>query len=75
MRAVFKIDEKQINNMELDITIRMTVTEWKQLQSEQSDVHPSSVVGLYITRALRHITHAVDNVIIEPAHAADPVEK
>ena len=42
MRAVAKIDQKQIAAMTLDITLRMTVDEWRELMRQQSDSWPAT---------------------------------
>lgn len=72
-RAVAKIDGKQIADMELDITFRMTVSEWHDLMRQTGHGWPSCEIGRYIASVLGHITRATEATFTEPLHAADAI--
>ena len=72
-RAVAKIDDEQIANMDLDITIRMKVSEWRTLVRQMDTKWPSWEIGRYISSVLGHVTRSTEVTFTEPKHEADTV--
>jgi hypothetical protein len=71
MRAVAKIDAKQIEEMELDITFRMRVCEWRSLMRAQEGTWPSCSVSRQIAAVLGHITKSTEKTFTDPLHETD----
>ncbi len=71
MRAVAKIDERQISGMDLEITFRMSVDEWRSLMSQQQRDWPSSDFGRHVSAVLGHVTSMANAVFTDPLHEAD----
>jgi hypothetical protein len=71
MRAVAKIDDKQIGEMTLDITFRMTVTEWRMLKRDLPGAWPSTDVARCISAVLDHVYKATNMTFTEPFYEAD----
>lgn len=71
-RAVARIDAKQVEDMDLDITFRMTVGEWRVLMRQMpTATWPSTDIGRYISSVLGHVTKATEMTFTEPRHEAD----
>lgn len=66
MQAVAKIDRTQIEEMELSITFRMKVREWRSIMGQQAVVFPSHVLGLRIERVLKHIDNSTEMAFYDP---------
>jgi len=71
MRAVLKIDANQLSKMDLDITLRMTVEEWRGLMRQMPNTWPSWRIGQMISTALGHVTRATEATFTEPKDEAD----
>jgi hypothetical protein len=70
-RAVAKIDRNQVENMDLDITFRMTVSEWQELMRQMGDKWPSWQIGRHISSVLGHVTKSTEMTFTDPKHEAD----
>lgn len=66
MRLKMKIDDALINDMDLDITIRMKVSEWRALTKQSEHTWPASELGMRISTALGYIAKASDATFIDP---------
>lgn len=66
VRAQYKINEEQIAEMDLSITLTMPVDTWRKLMREQSQVWPSCDVGRVIATALGEITKATERNYMDP---------
>lgn len=72
MRAVAKINEAQVQNMDLEISFRMTVAEWRKLMEQMPHREwPSSDLGRHIAAVLGHVTKATNATFTDPLHEAD----
>lgn len=71
MRAIAKIDDKQIAEMELDITFRMKVSEWRELMRQTGTAWPSWQIGRQISGVLGHVARSTEVTFTEPKHEAD----
>jgi predicted DNA-binding ribbon-helix-helix protein len=72
MRAIAKIDDRQVSDMNLDITFRMTVAEWRELMRETpSGWTPAAKMGRHISSVLGHITKSTEMTFTDPKHEAD----
>ena len=71
MRAVAKIDQQQIENMELDITFRMKVSEWREVMRNQPTNWAGSELGMKISEVLGHVSKSTAITLTAPMHAAD----
>lgn len=72
MRAQAKIDARQIDEMKLDITFRMKVSEWRDLMRQQPSAGwPASYLGRQISSVLGHITKSTEVTFTEPRHEAE----
>ena len=71
MRSTARIDSKQIDKMDLDITIRMTVEEWRTLMRQMPGQWPSSRIGSHIASVLGHVTRSTEMTFCEPRHEDD----
>lgn len=70
MRAVAKIDERQIEDMQLDITFRMTVAEWRALMDRTKE-WPLCDLRRHVSAVLGHITKSTNKTFTDPLHEAD----
>lgn len=71
MRAVAQINDKQVEAMDLDITFRMTVGEWRALMRQTPNTWPASDLGRHIAAVLGHIEKSTAKTFTDPLHAAD----
>lgn len=71
MRAVSKIDDKQVAKMTLDITFRATVEEWREIRKLLPKEWPTYDMGYQILAVLQHVDKMTSMTFTEPAHAAD----
>jgi hypothetical protein len=75
MRATAQIDDLQIDEMELDITFRMKVSEWRALMRQQDVRWPASGLGMRIASVLGHLTTSTNMIFTEPLHLALHADK
>lgn len=66
VRAKYKIDDKQIDAMDLTITLTMSVADWRSLMREQNHTWPACDVGRAIATALGEITKATERHYFDP---------
>lgn len=71
MRATAKIDRDQVEKMNLDITFRATVDEWRSLMRQMGSAWPASSFGRHISAVLGHVSRSTDVTFTDPLHAAD----
>lgn len=67
-RAVAKIDDKQVADMDLDITFRFKVSEWHEIMRKMPVDWPNYEMSRYISAVLGHVTRATDMTFTEPKH-------
>lgn len=60
VRAAYKIDDKQIGEMDLTISISMKVSEWRAMRSTMGTTWPCYDVMHAIDQALSQIGNATD---------------
>ena len=65
VRAIAQIDKKQIDNMELEISFRMKVSDWRRLMGDQDASWPSSDVARHIAGVLEHVNKATATTFSE----------
>lgn len=70
-RAVAKIDGKQVADMDLEISFRFKVSEWREIMRQTKGEWPSYDIGRYISSVLGHVTRATEMTFTEPKHEAD----
>jgi hypothetical protein len=68
-RAIAKIDRKQVEAMDLEITFRMPVSEWQELMRQMGDKWPSWQIGRHISSVLGHVTKSTEMTFTDPLHA------
>ncbi len=68
IRATAKIDAGQIDRMDLDITFRMTVSEWRSIMRGESGI---CELKMRIARVLGHVTRATEIPVTDPDFLAD----
>lgn len=66
VRAV--IDTKQIDGMDLTISLTMTVNEWRQVRAAMPDGWPGWEVAQRIDRALKYVETATQVNFVDPLH-------
>lgn len=71
MRAVAKIDNAQVEKMDLEITFRATVEEWREIMRQAKDDWPSWQLGRCISGVLGHVSRSTNATFTEPLHEAD----
>lgn len=71
MRAVAKIDQKQIEEMDLDITFRMKVSEWREVMRNQPTNWAGNHVGNKISEVLGHISNSTSVTFVTPKPSTD----
>lgn len=72
MRAVAQIDDKQVADMDLDITFRMKVSEWRELMRQvPTGTWPSSDLGRHVSAVLGHVTRSTAATFTSPLHERD----
>lgn len=60
MKASLQIDEKQIDDMDLEISMTMRVSEWRDMMRQLPKEWPSWRVSSLISHALGHIRQATE---------------
>ena len=64
MKLSAQIDEDQVENMDLDITIRLKVREWRVLMETQpSWPIPARELAENIGRVLNHVTQSTNTIV------------
>ena len=63
MRVTAAIDTKQIDKMELDITLRMSVEEWRSMMRALPSEWPSWKVAQCIATVLGHVTRSTETTL------------
>lgn len=63
MRASLKIDEKQVSGMDLQISITMKFSEWRDMRRQLPNEWPSWQISALIASALGHVSKAVNETI------------
>lgn len=71
MRATARISRKQIDDLELDITVRMKVSEWHDIMRKMPSEWPCTRLGQHISAVLGHVTKSTEVTFTDPAYAAD----
>lgn len=71
MRAKAKIDERQLQDMEFEISFRMKISEWKKFREQTKDSWPSWEIARKIDHMLQHVDKLVDITVYDPLHLAD----
>lgn len=72
MRAVAKIDDRQISDMDLDITFRMKVSEWQALLKDMDITKwPACDVMRHIRAVMDHVSKSTAKTFTDPLHEAD----
>lgn len=66
IRAKYKIDDKQIENMDMTITLTMTVKNWRDLMRIIPTTYPGWDVSRTIADALGDLTRATERTYVLP---------
>lgn len=66
MKTSARIDRQQIDDMDLDITIRMKVSEWREVMRDSGPA--PGLLRHYISSVLGHLTRATEMTFVEPKH-------
>lgn len=67
MNVRAKIDDLQVENMELTISFTMPVKYWRELMRQQSSAYPAWQLSSHIAKALGHLSRATDATFTAPS--------
>jgi cell division protein FtsI/penicillin-binding protein 2 len=65
MKTVAKIDDGQIEQMELTISVTMTVEEWRNVMRDLSQKYPMGKLAQHIAGMLGHVSKMSSATITE----------
>lgn len=67
VRAKYEIDDVQVSQMQMTISITMTVSEWRTIADECGTKYPGPSFSIAIRDALSNVNKAVSNSFSYPA--------